>query len=527
MNKLIFENLIKRLEQNHNNLVGSENYGCLDKNFWHYKTLIDFPSATYQQPILGLALMLSSDSLKFNESEYTNLVNMYKSSFLYWVKIQNSDGSFNEYYENDCSFCPTAFTTYAASRSFYLKNDCFDCNERKLIEKALTLSSFWLNKNTYSIVGNQMITSTAALYFIDKIFNTKISNDIYQKRKKHLIKLQNKEGWFSEYGGADIGYSLLSLDVLAAMARDGEQDCFEMGLKLFKFVTSFILPDGKVGGILNSRNTSHIFYFGYYYFGNRSSLNYRNLIKFCINNTYLVDEKYFTYFYFNQNVEYLLNQRNLLEAKDFTDNLNVFMENSGLYKIHYLNISIFISANLGGAFYLYRGEEKLYSDAGYILKYNKKLYSNNRFIPSKISIKKLKFGYVFYISSVLSNPKIKTPLVRYIVLFKFVTKYLLKIKPLAIIFNVLLKFLLVYKSNATNIIFKRKIIIYRDKMFIKDIINVNNRFRILMNGDSPITMHSPSSLREAFYTNIISPTTRIEYNNTYIKSLKTFNLNEQ
>ena len=29
---------------------------------------------------------------------------MYKSSFLYWVKIQNSDGSFNEYYENDCSF---------------------------------------------------------------------------------------------------------------------------------------------------------------------------------------------------------------------------------------------------------------------------------------------------------------------------------------------------------------------------------------------------------------------------------------
>lgn len=526
MNKLIFESLISRLEQNHNSLVGSENYGCLDKNFWHYKTLIDFPSATYQQPILGLALILSNVNLISNELEYDNLVNIYKSSFLYWVKIQNSDGSFNEYYENDCSFCPTAFTTYAASRSYYLKNDCFDCNERKLIENALTLSSFWLIKNSYSIVGNQMITSTAALYFINKIFDTRISADLYQKRKIQLIKLQNKEGWFSEYGGADIGYSLLSLDILAVLAQDGEQDCFEMGLKLFKFVTSFILPDGKVGGILNSRNTSHIFYYGYYYFGNRSGLNFRSLTKFSKNITFHVDEKYFTYFYFNQNIEYILNQSNLQEVKDFRYNLNVFMENSGLYRIHHLNISLYISANLGGALYLYRDEDKLYSDAGYILQYKNKLYSNNRFIPSKISIKKFKFGYVIYIASVLSNPKIKTPLVRHIVLFKFITKYLLKFKPLAIIFNVVLKLSLVYKSNATNIIFKRKIVIHKDKFFIKDIINANNRFSILMNGDSQTTMHSPSSFREPFYTNLIRPIIRVEYNKTYIKSCKNLSLNE-
>ena len=100
----------------------SSTYGCLDRNFWHFKTIIDFPSATYQQPILGLA-ELYHHSINKNHLQINPLIKeSIKSGLLYWCRIQNNDGSFNEYYQNDRSFCPTAFTTYAAAKTFFLSS---------------------------------------------------------------------------------------------------------------------------------------------------------------------------------------------------------------------------------------------------------------------------------------------------------------------------------------------------------------------------------------------------------------------
>ena len=50
--------------QNQNPL--SKHYGCFDRNFWHFKTIIDFPSATYQQVLLGLSHLYISN-YKFNK----------------------------------------------------------------------------------------------------------------------------------------------------------------------------------------------------------------------------------------------------------------------------------------------------------------------------------------------------------------------------------------------------------------------------------------------------------------------------
>ena len=39
----------------------SPTYGCFDRNFWHYKTVTDYPSAIFQQPVLTLSLLYKNN----------------------------------------------------------------------------------------------------------------------------------------------------------------------------------------------------------------------------------------------------------------------------------------------------------------------------------------------------------------------------------------------------------------------------------------------------------------------------------
>ena len=49
------EIFIARVMSLQNSNPFSKHYGCFDRNFWHFKTIIDFPSATYQQVVLGFS----------------------------------------------------------------------------------------------------------------------------------------------------------------------------------------------------------------------------------------------------------------------------------------------------------------------------------------------------------------------------------------------------------------------------------------------------------------------------------------
>ena len=170
------ESFVARILSLQNQNPFSNHYGCFDRNFWHFKTIIDFPSATYQQVLLGLShLYISNNKFNyFHKSE--KLKEIIRSGILYWCKIQNKDGSQNEYYENDRSFCPTALTTFAISQSYKLLPNIFSQNEKKLIIHKLKKAGNWLSKHDYQSVQNQMIASMISLNNIWKI--TKV--DIYK-----------------------------------------------------------------------------------------------------------------------------------------------------------------------------------------------------------------------------------------------------------------------------------------------------------------------------------------------------------
>ena len=132
----VIHSLVPRILSMQNRNPMSSTHGCFDRNFWHFKTIIDFPSATYQQVVLGLSKLYATESQANPYFKHPVIKDSIVSGILYWAAIQNHDGSFNEYYENDSSFCPTAFTTYAVANAYYLTSEIFSEDEQSIIIKA-------------------------------------------------------------------------------------------------------------------------------------------------------------------------------------------------------------------------------------------------------------------------------------------------------------------------------------------------------------------------------------------------------
>lgn len=69
-----------------------------------------------------------------------------------------------------------------------------------------------------------------------------------KSKLERILKLQTGEGWFPEYGGADIGYLSVSLDMLAeyySLSRD--EKVREPINRMVEFLKYFVHPDATVG----------------------------------------------------------------------------------------------------------------------------------------------------------------------------------------------------------------------------------------------------------------------------------------
>lgn len=127
----------------------------------------------------------------------------------FWQKIQLKDGSFNEYYPNEHGFPPTAFSLYAACEIYRR----LEMQDEALIF-ALKKTAKYLTEHIETKAYNQELASIMALYSVYSITYEEWILDGLKKKLTRILSLQSLEGWFSEYGGADIGYLSVSLDML-------------------------------------------------------------------------------------------------------------------------------------------------------------------------------------------------------------------------------------------------------------------------------------------------------------------------
>lgn len=188
----------------------------------------------WQEAILSLLL--------FNKEEFRK--NILKGIYA-WSKLQNKNGSFPERVNE--SYAATAFSLYAVVRCL---NELEETDYIENIRKACE----YLCSTKRIETPNQEAAAGLALIEASKLL------DCYKNEGRDkivdVIKIQTKDGWFPEYGGPDIGYNSLTLEILGLVYSEKilKSKINNSAKAFIDWVKYFIFPDGSVGGSYNKRS---------------------------------------------------------------------------------------------------------------------------------------------------------------------------------------------------------------------------------------------------------------------------------
>lgn len=364
----------------------SPTFGCFDRNFWHCK-IIDTPSARLQEGALIFTLLyLDQESPFFQKEEMREWI---KGALSFWLKIQNRDGSFNEVYPHEKSFVATAFSSYAISETLLLLPDI---ERKEEITEGLKKAADFLYSKRDNRALNQNTGALAALHNIFLL----TGQERYKKECKKFIEFlkekQNEEGWFSEYGGADIGYLSLSLDYLAKYyLKSKDEEASFLIEKVLSFLSYFLHPDGSSGGIYGSRNTAYLIPSGIEIMANFMPLARKlsSVLQESIQNNHIIspqtlDERYLIQLGYT----YLEASRQLKQRSFSHEPKGAELPSAIFEEKHFPNAGILIRSTprfyciinykKGGAFYFYDRFKKMgIYNSGLLLRRGKKIYSSS------------------------------------------------------------------------------------------------------------------------------------------------------
>ncbi len=233
----------------------SETYGCFDRAFWHYRTS-DFPSGMYQESVLPLALVFGLESPNNPYFHEERIKEIAIAGIDFARKSAHADGSCDDYFPFERASGATAFSLYACTEAYRLLN-----LDRPDFLKFFKKTGRYLAGYGYEESG---ILSNHKALIILCLFNVSLTTgDPFfkaQAREKldHLLSLQDSEGWFPEYEGADPGYLTFTIDFLAKyFQRSKDEKVVQPLVRAIEFASYFMHPDGSFGGEYGSRNTFH------------------------------------------------------------------------------------------------------------------------------------------------------------------------------------------------------------------------------------------------------------------------------
>jgi hypothetical protein len=215
-----------------------------------------------QQLALPFAVLCSTrfDGNRWFESE--QMLDAARGAMLFWARCQHPSGAVDEWYRNEYSYCATAFTTYGISEAFLRLRDRIPPQDQGVVLAALGRAARWLAARFNPEVMNQNLAAAAALWNAHQCRGDSEIEAAFNRTWSRTLSHQDREGWFTEYGGADAGYSLLALDLLAALHGRGVADAASAAAPLCRFLRAFACGTGDVAGRLGSRGTEHTFPFG-------------------------------------------------------------------------------------------------------------------------------------------------------------------------------------------------------------------------------------------------------------------------
>jgi len=359
-------------------------YGSFDRNWWHYK-IRDFSSLILQQG--GYAIYCYyKDSKEY--SSKNSIFNLIKASAIFWNKQAESYGAFEEYYPWEKGYPPLAFSTLAIAK--LVQERVVDFDE---VSRGMKVAAKQLLNRFESEASNQQIAGLAALGVLKKIAPELVNQTIFDKLSDRSLKLQNKEGWFYEYGGPDLGYLSVTLDCLWDLYDfTGDKSYIKSASRSLDFIYKITSSDKNNSiGILNSRNTDYITPYGIARFlkhdnkkiKNKASILLHNLFSNISKNNhflYAIDDRYLCHYighsFFRTSV--LLKNSPVESFNKYKIKKDIFFDESGflLLMSEKRSYTALVSCKKGGSLTLNFSGKKC-SDFGWVLKHKNKTFVSN------------------------------------------------------------------------------------------------------------------------------------------------------
>ena len=255
----------------------SPSYGSFNREYWHTRTKC-FPDSIAQFGTLSLALVFA---YKFpgGEQYYQNkeIKKWTLAGIKNWMKIQHTDGSYDEFYPNERGWAgPTGFLLYAILRSYEVLGDDFPVNLKDDFFETVKRSAWFLaTREESGVLANHHAMALLPIYQSyyhlkdrDPLFAEKLLQK-FNERLTVFISYCYDEGWCLEYDGVDPGYLSAIVSFLSKMQRymtsnePWAKKIQNIIDKAVDFSSFFFYPNGSFGGTLGSRQTLHFYAHGY------------------------------------------------------------------------------------------------------------------------------------------------------------------------------------------------------------------------------------------------------------------------
>ncbi len=488
----------------------SPTYGCFDRDHWHYLLAADFPSGIYQQGVFTLSILYKNNfpgNIYFNNPVILEYIT---AGMVYWAKIQNSDGSFNEWFPNEHSFVATAFSSYAISQAYLSLKDNLsevDLNKRNVILNALGKAGRWLSENEDRFLANHVAGAVASLYNIYLITNDDYFLKAKDKKIDKILEFQSEEGWLYEYGGPDMGYLSVSIDYLARyykISKDPRlRSCLE---KALDFLVYFIHPDGSCGGEYSSRNIKYLMPHGL-----RILASEFNTASYIIDKLYLgirnqvlpffntVDDRYLIFFFLPSFLGAEFESAEKVPPLDPGTKYCKIFKKSGLVSLKTEQYHFICNANKNGVLKIFSTKDTqglVYSDSGYIVDFGKRKACSQYLFDSRAEVSLREddlliigiSGCFIYITGRIKFSKC-------LFLFRLFNYTLGRSNKIMDIFNRWIKKRLILRKNRAPFSLERKITVDKARITIDDIIKKDKSVwcRDLWAENNADIQYSPSS----------------------------------
>tara|TARA_R110001599_G_scaffold96554_4_gene249646 strand:- start:1818 stop:3458 length:1641 start_codon:yes stop_codon:yes gene_type:complete len=362
----------------------SPTYGCFDRNYWHYK-IRDFPSGILQQGLFVLEYLRKYDDEKLISKDTAYAWSLAAiNAFSAQVR---KGGKVDEYFPWEDSYPAAAFGIYSVCKVLY----DWQTNEPHLLkgvhwENIQNLVTHLAKKDEQQ-AANQYAAAVAGLAIASKLENIVLDVTTVEKHFNSLLKLQDDEGWFYEYGGPDFGYLSVTIDALWDYYEVTNDERAKGAIKkAVNFIASLVGVDNQLPWTLNARNTDYLVPYGLVNFAeNDSSASW--LVNKLFDNVddpnhwiWSTDDRYHLHYIFSSLVRAIPFLNKMTEPFFPTTDSILYLPSCGFWKksLPSLNRTIYIALKKGGLIRVHSNESGLtLCDNGWRLYTKNKIFTSN------------------------------------------------------------------------------------------------------------------------------------------------------